>query len=246
MITYVSITWNRQVPVQTNYINTKTGGFECLNFHISKDFFRFIGYFPIEEWHTSTYVHHNRATFSLVIVRNKEMWTLTGLTRIAFLGFFSSHVVITLMIDGQACLPSSWYPISIRNLLTWYTVQFKDENMTAPIDLWLKSFISCELIFQLPFFVYATHRIYYSLPSDLFRSLCLVYGAHTSTTLIPILTYILSPPSTHPTTSVSERFILAMFYFPYLLFPAWIMIIAIRSPNMFGTNQTTLDKKKDN
>ncbi len=150
------------------------------------------------------------------------------------------------MIDGQACLPSSWYPTSIRNLLVWYTVRFKDENMTAPIDLWLKSFISCELLFQLPFFVYATHRIYYSLPSDLFRSLCLVYGAHTSTTLIPILAYIISPPSTHTiyTTTISERFILAMFYFPYLLFPAWIMMIAIRSPNMFGNDQPqTLDKK---
>ena len=53
------------------------------------------------------------------------MPTLQGRTRMAFLCFFVSHILITLIIDGQALFPAHLYPESVRKLLDWYTITFK-------------------------------------------------------------------------------------------------------------------------
>jgi hypothetical protein len=74
--------------------------------------------------------------------------------RVAFLVFFASHIPITLIMDGQAVLPSSLYPSSLQQLYAWYCVTF-DDTLMMEKPLWLKSMICCELIFQVPFFVWA-------------------------------------------------------------------------------------------
>ena len=84
---------------------------------------------------------------------------LTGGTRVAFLCFFASHIPITLFIDGQAALPHYIYPRIVQDLLDWYTGTFKDHLMSRPHDLWFTSIVTCELIFQVPFFFYAVYAL---------------------------------------------------------------------------------------
>eukprot|EP00804_Cyclotella_cryptica_P012104 CCRYP_009820-RA/>CCRYP_009820-RA protein AED:0.39 eAED:0.39 QI:392/1/1/1/0/0/2/214/166 len=160
------------------------------------------------------------------------MSSLQGKTRISFLVFFISHIPITLLIDGQAFLPRHWYPQGLVDVVDWYAATFKDNLMTHPTEPWFKSLISIEILFQLPFFVYAVHCLLQHKVRKYFRSLCLVYGASTSTTLVPILASIVS----NGDTTFSEKIVLLGFYLPYLIFPAWLTIISIND-NIASVNE---------
>jgi len=88
--------------------------------------------------------------------------------------------------------------------------------------LWFQCFVALELLFQVPFFFAALYyltsdRTHYP---DGFRAACIAYGAHTSTTLIPILASFWSPDHQ---ASLAERATLTSIYFPYLLVPAWLL-----------------------
>ena len=71
----------------------------------------------------------------------------------------------------------------------------------------------------------------------LFRSLCIIYGSSTATTLIPILSSIISDED----TTIEEKGILLGFYLPYLIFPIWLVSIAVCEQNVFGSET----KKKE-
>ena len=163
------------------------------------------------------------------------MSTLTGATRTAFLAFFASHIPITLLVDGQAFLPRSIYPSAVTNVLDWYTTTFADNLMRPPhYDVWFSSVVACEILLQLPFFCYAVYALLDPTKVDgggKFRSACLIYGSHTATTLVPILATI----ALDPETEVKQRATLFGFYLPYLLFPVWLLYIAVKNENMFGT-----------
>mmetsp|Transcript_24604 Transcript_24604/g.51232 ORF Transcript_24604/g.51232 Transcript_24604/m.51232 type:complete len:118 (+) Transcript_24604:346-699(+) len=79
-----------------------------------------------------------------------------------------------------------------------------------------------------------------------FRSLCLIYGASTATTLIPILSCVAFDPD----TTFSEKGILLGFYLPYLIFPVWLVWIAFWNEDVFaetgvfGGGGTGKDKAK--
>ena len=165
------------------------------------------------------------------------MFSLTGTTRKAFLAFFLSHIPITLIMDGQAALPSSLYPMIFQDLAKFYSTTFKDNLMTPPHPLFLQSFVTCEILFQLPFFVIASYVLLNSHKKDIaasgsgwFRTACLIYGTHTATTLVPILSTIVFDES----LNVTEKSVLFCFYLPYLIFPVWLVIIAAVSENVFG------------
>jgi len=166
------------------------------------------------------------------------MLCLTGGTRVAFLCFFASHIPITLFIDGQAALPHYIYPRIVQDLLDWYTGTFKDHLMSRPHDLWFTSIVTCELIFQVPFFFYAVYAL--SNPARVcgkgnFRSACIAYGAHTSTTLVPILTSI----ANDALLTTPEMLTLLGFYLPYLIFPFWLLVIAVTSDDVFQAKSKT-------
>ncbi len=63
-----------------------------------------------------------------------------------------------------------------------------------------------------------------------FRSLCLIYGSSTATTLVPILSCVAFDPE----TSLTEKCILFGFYLPYLFFPAWLVWIAFWNEDVFA------------
>lgn len=175
------------------------------------------------------------------------MSALTGKTRTAFLLFFSSHIPITFLIDGQALLPSYLYPSLARSALKFYTDTFQDPLMTSPHPVWFRSMVACEMLFQVPFFFAACHALYsYDATKNSvdgkgwFRSACIAYGAHTSTTLIPILAQILVDES----LDLQQKGVLFGFYLPYLVFPAWLLIIGLCNENVFGDDSQQKDKNK--
>lgn len=144
------------------------------------------------------------------------MRVLQGSTRIAFLAFFISHIPITILIDGQGAL-SQFYPQLLLDLVAWYSNLFGDvlmEGSARSDNVWFSSVVYCELLFQLPFFFVASKMLLsysstiHDTPSSAmsnnkdcnrdaraivqeypswFRSACMIYGAHVSTTLVPIL-----------------------------------------------------------
>lgn len=192
------------------------------------------------------------------------MQALQGLPRLAFLGFFSSHIAATLLIDVQAIAPAAWVPSPLARVLDWYASGLQDPLMSNPVP-WFQSLICLEMVFQLPFFVWAvselsshkgrlrvcvvgvespmlleppfSHSFLCALLanySDNFRCACIAYGAHTSTTMAPILTAI----ATNATNTMTQKWCLAAIYLPYLFFPFAIMCLAV-----WGSASTAIKKQ---
>jgi len=170
------------------------------------------------------------------------MAALSGGTRLAFLGFFASHIFVTLFMTAQTILPPWIYPDFMTGLLPFYASQFNDTLMMLPFDLWFRSLVAVEVLVQVPFFVVAvcilSNADKYS-GSGWFKTTCLLYGSHAATTLIPILAITLF----NEINSVSEKVVLLSFYFPYLIFPAWLIYICATNDDIFATNDDILGPK---
>ena len=155
------------------------------------------------------------------------MKPFTGATRTAFLIFFSSHIPITLFVDSQALLPSWLYPQAVRDLLDFYVSFVNDPLMARPTFAgpWFQSFVASELLFQLPFFCLAVRMMLSSTTfwPDWFRTACIMYGTHTVTTLIPILAQVVF----NPESTTIEKLMTVSVYLPYLIFPAWLTVLAV-------------------
>ena len=119
--------------------------------------------------------------------------------------------------------------------------------MLHPPQTWFSSLVAIEVLFQLPFFFLAVYAIFNSNRNGknkntlfrgdgLFRSLCIIYGSSTATTLIPIFASILTDADSTP----SEKGVLLSFYLPYIVFPLWLVIIAVCEQNVFGGTSTKL------
>jgi EXPERA (EXPanded EBP superfamily) len=149
---------------------------------------------------------------------------LRGVTRYALFGFFASHIVFTLIVDGQVLFPKHWYPSILHDLLAFHISYFNDPLMKDP-PLWFRSMVFMEYLIQLPFFFVACYYLgndNASVYPSWFQSACITYGAHTATTLIPILTALANNDAASPL----ERVCVFLVYLPYLIFPLWIWYIA--------------------
>ncbi|KAI8094889.1 transmembrane protein 6/97 [Gilbertella persicaria] len=133
--------------------------------------------------------------------------------------YFSSHILATCCIDSQAFLPSEWYPQVLKDLLSFYVHTYKDPFMGNP-DYWFKSFVVCELVFQLPFFVYACIGLLKN--TQHLRFPLAIYGAHVATTVLPLLAEVLLNPE-HK-LNWTEKVILCGFYGPYFALPCIMLI----------------------
>ncbi|XP_066119358.1 sigma intracellular receptor 2 [Saccopteryx bilineata] len=149
--------------------------------------------------------------------------------------YFFSHIPITLLLDLQTVLPRELYPIELRNLMKWYTKEFKDPLLQEP-PVWFKSFLFCELVFQLPFFPIATYAFFRG-GCKWIRTPAIVYAVHTMTTLIPILGTLLFEDFSKASgfkgqgpKTFHERLTLMSVYAPYFLIPLMLLLFMLRSP----------------
>jgi EXPERA (EXPanded EBP superfamily) len=152
------------------------------------------------------------------------MRALQGATRRAFLGFFASHIIFTVVMDGQAIDGAKQYPVMLQDFHAWYVAKFNDPLMGG-IPLWFQCFVVAELCLQLPYFFVACYFLSSTTLSHYpswFRSSCIAYGAHTATIMIPILTTLAS----NANATDLERYVILAIYLPYLIFPLWILSIA--------------------
>ena len=149
--------------------------------------------------------------------------------RILFLVYFITHIPITLLIDLQALL-GDHYPPVLQNIYLWYTTSYNDVLMTEK-PIWLRSFITAELLFQLPFFFIAVYGFW--MKKIWIRTPSIIYGAHTTTTVIPILSEIIFSTK----NTLQEKYILFGFYFPYFFVPFLLMVIMSLEQNPFETKK---------
>lgn len=140
-----------------------------------------------------------------------------GITRYVFLGFFLSHIPITLLLDGQASLFGITYPTAFTEFTAWYASTFQDPHFNRDdYELWFRCFITVELLIQLPYFFVAVPMIYSNKTyPEWFRLASLVYAAQAITAIVPVLALVLFNPDASP----SQRVILTSIYMPYLLVP---------------------------
>jgi len=124
----------------------------------------------------------------------------------------------------------------------------QDKLMTHPPEAWFSSLVSLEVLAQLPFFLLALYALWHRPPrrdsrgnddrgppirgDGPFRSLCLIYGSSTATTLVPIFATLL----TDGDTTAAEKGMLLGFYLPYFIFPVWLVVIASCEENVFGSD----------
>jgi hypothetical protein len=139
--------------------------------------------------------------------------------------YFATHVPITLCVDLQGLIPKI-YPDNLTNLLEWYTTAFEDQLMAHP-QPWFKSFLFAEGVFQLPFFFVALYgllkkRNWLRIPS-------IIYGAHTSTTVWPIMAETIA----FKHSSYQKTILLVLIYSPYFCMPLALAIYMAFVPTPF-------------
>ncbi|KAJ2719847.1 hypothetical protein GGI07_004966 [Coemansia sp. Benny D115] len=135
-----------------------------------------------------------------------------------YLVYFVSHIPITVLVDVVPLFPKHLVPGLLLDINHFLTAVLGDPFMVAGptrSDMaWFRSMLLCELLFQLPFFFYAVAAVW---RRSTFRHLPLVvYGAHVSTTMVPILGTLAVGDIDR---SSSQRLFLASMYIPYLLIP---------------------------
>jgi hypothetical protein len=126
--------------------------------------------------------------------------------------YFVTHIPITLFIDLQGLLPKQIYePSGLANFNDWYVNSF-DDHLMKDTPLWLQSFLCAEMLLQFPFFFVAVYSLWYKI--NYARIGFVIYGAHTSTTLLPILSEFI----------ITKKYTLFCIYLPYLIIPLSLMI----------------------
>ena len=156
--------------------------------------------------------------------------------RTVVLVFLGTHIPATLMMDSQALLPPAIVPGFMKSLLRFHVDTNADPLMANP-PTWFKSFILFELLFQLPFFFIGFKAFYER--KNWIRIPGVVYGAHTATTLVPILQYIWE----YPSLGNAERWRLIAIYLPYLVVPLWIVWCVIGEGEPFPAKPKTRRKR---
>lgn len=152
--------------------------------------------------------------------------------RTVFIGYFVTHIPITLCIDMQI-LFGNYYPTTLQSLYKWYYTFFNDQLLRYP-PVWLKSFIYAEIALQLPFFFVASYGLIYK--KNWIRIPSILYGSHVATTVLPILAEALMSKS----NTNQEKMLLCTVYLPYFVIPATLACYMSFYPSPF----TTKSKKK--
>ncbi len=132
-----------------------------------------------------------------------------------YLIFFVLHIPITLIIPPQFILPKEYIPKLFQQLLLDNINSTKDPILSLylqdPVPAWIMTIFATEIIFQLPFFVYASYCLYKNQPC---KVTSLLYCAHVLTTNAIVVSYILQQEAT-----VDQLMKWLFTYAPFTLIP---------------------------
>lgn len=183
---------------------------------------------------------------------------MNSFLRILFLVYFISHIPITICVDLQGIF-GAHYPEQLQALLMWYVTTHKDFLMAAP-PVWFQSILWIECLCQLPFFFVAVYALLFR--RNWIRIPAVIYGAHVSTTLVPILgliNYIVYDAMcslmrfsfsiagefyASAELTVTQRNVLCCFYGPYLIIPMILMVYMALNPMPFTDSDTGKQTKE--
>ncbi|KAL4226448.1 Transmembrane protein 97 [Mactra antiquata] len=151
-----------------------------------------------------------------------------------YLLYFGSHIPIALFADSQAALPAWLYPQQLKDVMDWYTSEYKDSMMKAK-PAWFQSFIFCEIFLQFPFFFVAFYAYFKGVSKNKWiRIPMIVYSTHVVTSLLCIYFHLFlhdfSGEKVPGPQTMQERLTLASFYFPYFIVPVILLIDALFHP----------------
>lgn len=92
-------------------------------------------------------------------VQNAKRDLLSRPLDLVYFGYFASHIPITVFADLQSLYPPSIVPQALKDVVAWYSSQYKDPFMSGAAPVWFKSLVFCEALLQLPFFFFACYGL---------------------------------------------------------------------------------------
>ncbi|CEL62476.1 Transmembrane protein 97 OS=Macaca fascicularis GN=Tmem97 PE=2 SV=2 [Rhizoctonia solani AG-1 IB] len=148
--------------------------------------------------------------------------------------FFLIHIPATLLMDLQAIIPPGVMPSFFRIIPNFYLSISGDPLIAGAMGLhgsptqftWFRTFIMIEGLFQLPLFFLGLYALKKDSPYT--PIILTLYGAHVTTTVVPVLTTTLATPTTMVDTSKAVAFaslsqpqlaVLMASYIPFLAVP---------------------------
>ncbi|KAH8928267.1 hypothetical protein BT69DRAFT_1237310 [Atractiella rhizophila] len=166
---------------------------------------------------------------------------------LGWFAFFLIHLIASLCIDLQGVLPSSFYPSPLKSFYAYYLTDQADPlltNQDAPAYIWFKTFIYCEVFFQLPVFVLGMYLLRSRPSSPILNPLLLVYSTHAFTTILPCFSTILTADGDGaPTYDQKVKLVCsyASITIPilFMLFDSWSRVVRD------GVAARMAEKKKD-
>ncbi|KAJ1303428.1 hypothetical protein OPQ81_011619 [Rhizoctonia solani] len=156
--------------------------------------------------------------------------------------FFIIHIPATLLMDLHAIIPPGVLPSFFQVIPRFYLSISGDPLIAGAMGLhgvptqftWFRTFIMMEGLFQLPIFFLGLNMLKKDSP---YTSILLtLYGAHVTTTVIPVLTTTLATPiiftsasklTTFTSLNASQLTILMASYIPFLAVPLAMTIDGI-------------------
>ncbi|CAM9539838.1 unnamed protein product [Ectocarpus fasciculatus] len=149
--------------------------------------------------------------------------------RWGFTAFFSSHFLISLLLDAQALsVGDKLFPQVLKGIMEFHVETNNDYFMAKPTAPWFAALVWLELLFQVPFFAFATAGFVRRWNSV--RIPCIMYGTSAFTSVVPIIGDILaSEKVTDP-----QRYKLICIYLPWLILPLVLALMMAASPTPFG------------
>lgn len=153
-----------------------------------------------------------------------------------FIFYFITHIPITLCIDIQAISPTiidlqSYIPSFLLNAKNLHIQYFGDDMMNNP-PLWFSVAVFIEVIFQIPYFIYAIHG--FINRDNSIRTPTIVYCTHVLTVvtlILPELYIRCTSPYYH------IRILLVALYSIYWIIPALLLYRTLNTDNMFNQSK---------
>ncbi|CAN0228562.1 unnamed protein product [Laminaria digitata] len=148
--------------------------------------------------------------------------------RWGFTFFFVTHIIITLLLDVQALPFGDNFPEVLKSLMRFHVETNHDYFMAKPTLPWFEGLIWVELLFQVPFFAFATAG--FVRQWNAVRIPCIIYGTAAATSLVPILADVLASDK----VTDLQRYKLIGIYLPWLILPIVLVLFMAADPTPFG------------